>query len=59
MECCQNSNIKLINGVWTCINCGLVHGPQIIHSWIEYKQNNVIPYKTVFSRTAYTVFYVH
>ena len=31
MECCQNSNIKLINRVWTCINCGLVHGPQIIH----------------------------
>ena len=45
MECCQNSNIKLINGVWTCINCGLMHGPQIICRWIEYKQSNVIPYK--------------
>ena len=36
MECCQNSNIKLIDGVWTCINCAVVHGPQIIHGWIEY-----------------------
>ena len=53
MECCQNSNIKLINGVCTCINCGLVRGPQIIHAWIEYKQSNVIPYKTIYSRTDY------
>ena len=53
MECCQNSNIKLINEVWTCINCCLVHGPQVIHGWIEYNQSNVIPYKTVYSRTDY------
>ena len=53
MECCQNSNIILINGVWTCINCGLVHGPQIIHGWIAYKQSNVIPYKTVYNRIDY------
>ena len=53
MECCQNSNIKLINGIWTYINCVIVHGPQIIHGWISYKQCNVISYKTVYSRTAY------
>ena len=53
MECCQNSNIKLVNRVWACINCGLVHGPQIIHGWIEYKQSNVILYTTVYSRTDY------
>ena len=53
MKCCQNSNIKLINGVWTCINCAVAHGPQIIHGWIEYNQCNVVPYKTVYSRTDY------
>ena len=53
MECCQNSNIKLINGVWTGTNCAVVHGPQIIHGWIEYNQCNVVPYKTVYSRIAY------
>ena len=52
MECCQNSNIKLINGVWTCINCGLVYGSQIIHGWISY-QCNVFSSKTVYSRTDY------
>ena len=31
MDCCQNLNIKLINGVSTSINCGPVHGPQTIH----------------------------
>ena len=53
MDCCQNSNIKLINGVWTCINCGLVHRPQVVQRWIEYNSFNVIPYKTVYSRTDY------
>ena len=53
MDYCQNSNIKLINGVWTCINCGPVHGPQTIHGWISYNQRNVIPCKTVYSRTDY------
>ena len=55
MECCRNSNIKLINGVWTCINCRLVYGPQIIHGWIEYDQCNVVPYETVYSRTDYVL----
>ena len=53
MDCCQNSNIKLIDGVWTCIYCDLVHGIQIIQGLIEYNPPNVIPYKTVYSRTGY------
>ena len=53
MECCQNLNIKLIDRVWTCINCGVVHGPQIIQGWIEYNPSNAIPFKTVYSRTDY------
>ena len=53
MNCYQNSNIKLINGVWTCINCGLVHGPQIFQGWISYNPRNVTPYKKVYSRIDY------
>ena len=53
MDYCQNSNIKLINVVWTCINCRVVHGSQIIQGWIFYNPRNVIPYKTVYSRNDY------
>ena len=53
MDCCQNSNIKLINGAWTCTNGNVVHGSQITLGWIEYNPRNVIPYKTVYSRTDY------
>ena len=59
MECCQNSNIKFIDGVWTCINCGVVQRPQIIQGWIEYNPRNVIPYKTVYSRTDYILQYMN
>ena len=53
MDYCQNLNNKLINGVWTFINCGVLQGPQIVQGWISYNPRNVIPYKTVYSRTDY------
>ena len=53
MECCQNQDIKIISGIYTCIKCGLVHGPQLTNDWIEYNRRNVVPYKTLYSRTDY------
>lgn len=52
MECCENSDIQIINGIYTCVKCGIVHGPQLVNSWIDYNPRNVVSRKkTVYSRT--------
>jgi len=40
-NCCQNPYIKYINGMVTCVKCGLVHHPYIEQGWVAYNQNNI------------------
>ena len=52
-NCCENLDIKIINGNRTCINCGVVHHPYFVNDWIDYNPRNVVLRKSVYSRTAY------
>ena len=53
LACCSNPDIKNINGLYTCTNCGVVQGPQIVYGWIDYKPYNVARFKSVYNRTYY------
>ena len=52
-NCCQNPNIKIIEGNRICKNCGLVHGPIFVHDWIEYNYKNIVFRKSIYSRNTY------
>ena len=52
-NCCENPDIKIINGNRTCINCGVVHHPYFVNDWIDYNPRNVVLRKSVYCRTAY------
>ena len=52
-NCCENLDIKIINGNRTCINCGVVHHPYFVNDWIDYNPRNVVLRKSVYCRTAY------
>ena len=52
-NCCENLDIKIINGNRTYINCGVVHHPYFVNDWIDYNPRNVVLRKSVYSRTAY------
>ena len=50
-NCCQNPDIKIISGLYTCIKCGVVHQPCLTHEWVEYNRQNVVQRKSVYNRT--------
>jgi len=52
MDCCDKTDIRHIDGVRTCINCGNVYGLCLVHEWVDYNPHNVQT-KTVDNRTAY------
>ena len=41
-NCCQNPNIKIIEGNRICKNCGLIHGPIFVHDYVEYNYKNIV-----------------
>ena len=42
-NCCKKSDIKIIDRKnRTCINCGLVHTPILVHDFIEYNPKNIV-----------------
>ena len=53
-NCCNKPNIKVIDRKnRTCINCGLVHTPILVHDFIEYNPKNIVLRKSVYNRNAY------
>ena len=52
-SCCQNPDIKIINGNRTCIICGLVHTPVLVHDWIEFNPKNIVLRKSIYNRNAH------
>ena len=52
-NCCENPDIKLISGNHTCIKCGIVHGPHIVHGWTNWDSRKVVLRKSIYNRTAH------
>jgi len=40
-NCCQNPDIKYVNGMATCVKCGIVHHSYFEEGWVDYNQHNI------------------
>ena len=53
-NCCQKPDVKIISGIYTCINCGVVHQSCLVHEWViinHYNPRKVVFRKSVYNRT--------
>ena len=49
-NCCQSPDIKSINRNRTCVICGLVHAPILVHDWFEFNSKNIVLRKSRYNR---------
>ena len=57
-SCCSEQNMETVNGMNTCINCGLVHGYDYVREYLDFYNNMYkIRKKSVYHRN-YHIDYV-
>jgi len=50
-SCCSEQNIETINGMNTCVNCGLVYGHDYVAEYVDFYANmHIIRQKLVYHR---------
>ena len=48
--CCESQDMKIIEGMFTCISCGTIHGSELVHDFVQFKPYNIVPKKTIYNR---------
>ena len=49
--CCSEQDIEIVNGINTCVNCGLVDGYVFVHEYFDFYDNmNKILRKSIYHR---------
>ena len=49
--CCSEQNMETVNGMNTCMNCGLVHGYDYVPDYFDFHENMYkIQHKSIYHR---------